>query len=214
MASSEAWFVSERAENLAIVLLTRFPVHVTRETAAERSLDLRVAIDPDGPGPREFGVILKGSTHIGQLVDDYPQIALAAQKTLKGCVFPVAFLAFDVTTDDGFFGWLLAPAITEDGARLVETESFSLEPATNDRIANALSEIRQWYEARPLRTEKVRKLHTRYENSGGNRFQKSKSLIGPIESGTLGWTKSVTIKDSKTGYQRAEKKARGKLKKS
>ena len=56
-------------------------------------------------------------------------------------------------------------------------------------------------------------------------YKKSKELKGPIQSGTLGWTKSVTVTDTKTGekatgtvwadssYEKAEKKAREKLKK-
>ena len=56
-------------------------------------------------------------------------------------------------------------------------------------------------------------------------YKTSKTMKGPIQSGTLGWTKTVTVKDEKTGrketvtgwadesYARLEKKAREKLKK-
>src|SRR5713101_6916806 len=67
MASSEEWFVGERAENLAIVLLTRFPVSVTRDNKNSRGADLRVTLDPHKPGFREFGVEIKGTTYIRQL---------------------------------------------------------------------------------------------------------------------------------------------------
>jgi hypothetical protein len=56
MASSKEWFIASRAENLAIVLLTRFPVTVAREPDIDRGIDLRVIIDPEKPGLREFSV--------------------------------------------------------------------------------------------------------------------------------------------------------------
>ncbi len=155
MASSEAWFVSQRAESLAIILLTEFPVRVTKEADPDRGLDLRVIVDPEKPRLWEFGVAIKGTTHIHQLVDHdkvRPQVVRSAQKLLKGCVFPVALLVFDVATDEGLFGWLLKPEIPAVEARLLEPKTVRLERATKQRIARALSEVRRWYEARPLRT--------------------------------------------------------------
>ena len=155
MATSEPWYVSERAESLAFVLLTGFPVQVKREAERDKGLDLRVVVDPKKQGLREFGVEVKGTTRIDTLFsNDYrvrPQLIRAARKQLRGYIFPVALLLFDVTTDEGFFGWLLQPVVTPDGARLEEPDPISMQMATNARIEKALSEVRDWYEARPLR---------------------------------------------------------------
>lgn len=157
MATSKAWFVEQRAENLAIVLLTRFPVVVTREPD-DRGLDLRVLLDAPKPGLREFGVEVKGTTQLRQLVDERNNLrrtALrASQRAVQDCPFPVALMVFDVATDAGLFGWLLAPVIREGKAGLAKPEPLSLDSATNERIAEALSEVRAWYDARPWRIDK------------------------------------------------------------
>ncbi len=158
MTSSEAWFVGDRAENLAIVLLTRFPVSVRRETDNHQGLDLRVVVDPDKPGFREFGIEIKGATRISQLVDQHHRVRAAAirasRQVLKDCPFPVALMMFDVTRDEGFFGWLLAPVVSGAQAGLTEVDPVSVEPATNETIAHALSQIRDWYKAGPWRIRK------------------------------------------------------------
>jgi hypothetical protein len=157
MRASEPWFVSQRAVNLAIVVLTRFNhVHVFKEDGVHRKLDLRVGVDFNKPGVREFGVLLKGSTEVEQTLDRYrkgTKFLREERRKLKDCIFPVALMVFDVTTDEGFFGWLLAPVLTSEGARLTEPEPIALDRATNRRIEKALGEVRSWYDARPLRMD-------------------------------------------------------------
>jgi hypothetical protein len=159
MASSKEWFIASRAENLAIVLLTRFPVTVAREPDIDRGLDLRVIVDPEKPGLREFGVQIKGTTRILEFVDQHhrvrPQILRASRRMLEDCPFPVALMVFDVATDTGLFGWLLAPVIQQGKAGLATSAPVPIESATNERIANALAEVREWYSARPWRIDKA-----------------------------------------------------------
>jgi len=141
--------VSERAVNLAIVLLTRFhAVHVER-AYSDSGYDLRVLVDFNKPNAGEFGVRLEG--YIGPILNDGradSQFIEAARKSLKGCDFPVALLEFDVKSDKGRFGWLLAPKVIAHRAQLEETETVSLEPATNQRIQGALEEFRRWHKVR------------------------------------------------------------------
>jgi hypothetical protein len=159
MATSDGWFIEQRAESLAIVLLTRFPVTVTRETRVDGGLDLRVVIDPDKPGLREFGLEVKGTKHIRQIVDQHncirQQALRASRGMLEECPFPVALMIFDVTTDKGFFGWLLAPVIRGAKAGLVKSDPISVEPATNAQIDKTLSQVREWYSAGPWRLDKA-----------------------------------------------------------
>jgi hypothetical protein len=154
MGSKQQWFVSKRAENLAIVLFTRFrSVHVDR-AYPDAGFDLRVVVDFDKPQAGQFGVRVEG--HIGPIVDHNhvrPQFSRAPRKTLKDCDFPVALLVFDVKNDNGLFGWLLAPKITGDGPTLEGSDTVSLESATNRRIESALSEFRRWHKALTARTD-------------------------------------------------------------
>jgi hypothetical protein len=156
MNSSEPWYVSERAENLAIVLLTSFSVLVKRESDRSRGIDLRVVIDPKKTGLREFGVEVKGTTRIDSyLSEDFhvrAKVLRPTSKALKGYIFPVALMLFNVITDEGFFGWLLAPKVTTRGPLLEEPDAISLAMATNDCLESAFSDVRRWYDARPLRT--------------------------------------------------------------
>jgi hypothetical protein len=160
MTRSPAWFIGQRAEGLAVVLLTRFPVTLSREAdhTGQRP-DLRVLVDPEKPGLREFGVEIKGTMHIRHVVDEHhcvrPQVLRASRRMLEECPFPVALMVFDVATDAGFFGWLLTPVIKGGKAGLLKADPVSVEPATNERIANALSQIREWYAAGPWRMDKA-----------------------------------------------------------
>jgi len=159
VASSKEWFIASRAEDLAIVLLTRFPVTVTRERDIHRGIDLRVLVDPEKPGLREFGVEVKGTTRIHEFVDQHnrvrPQMLRASMRKLEDCPFPVALMVFDVATDTGLFGWLLAPVIQQSKTGLATSAPVLIESATNKRIANALAEVREWYRARPWRIDKA-----------------------------------------------------------
>jgi len=74
---------------------------------------------------------------------------------LEDCPFPVALMVFDVATDTALFGWLLAPVIQQGKAGLATSAPVPIESATNERIANALAEIREWYSARPWRIDKA-----------------------------------------------------------
>lgn len=164
MASSKEWFVVSRARDLAIVLLTRFPVTVARETDIDRGMDLRVSVDPEKPGLREFGVEVKGTTRVHEFVDQHnrvrPQILRASRRMLEDCPFPVALMVFDVATDPELFGWLLAPVIRQGKAGLATSDPVLVELATNERLANALAEIREWYSARPWRIDKAVSSHS------------------------------------------------------
>src|SRR5260370_12263229 len=84
MAPSKTWFIEQRAEDLAIVLLTRFPVTVTLEADIGRGPDLRVVIDPDKPGFREFAVEVRGTTRLHDVVDEHdcvrPEVLRASQR--------------------------------------------------------------------------------------------------------------------------------------
>jgi hypothetical protein len=64
-------------------------------------------------------------------------------------------MVFDVATDTGLFGWLLAPIIQHGKAGLATSSPLLMESATNERIAKALAEIREWYSARPWRIDKA-----------------------------------------------------------
>jgi hypothetical protein len=151
MVSKQEWFVSERAENLAIVLFTRFGVHVDR-AYPDSGFDLRVVVDYNTPHAGQFGVRLEG--HIGPVVDNdrvRSQFVRAAKKAIHCADTPVAILVFDVANDRGLFGWLRAPVVKRDGSAELEwADSPLLKPATNQRITDALSEFRRWYKAKHL----------------------------------------------------------------
>ena len=151
MGSKQQWFVSKRAENLAIVLFTRFGSVRVDRAYPDSGFDLRVVVDYNKPHAGEFGVRLEG--YIGHNDRVRSQFVRAAKKAIRRSDIPVAILVFDVANDKGLFGWLRVPVVKGDGsADLDWTDDLSLKPATNQRIADALSEFRQWYKAQQLAT--------------------------------------------------------------
>lgn len=143
---SQPWYISQRAENLAIVLFTRFgDVHVDRASKDE-GFDLRILVDIRKPHAGWFGVCVEGRVGSDILNEDWSSAYLRAKRRrIHTDGIPVGLLVFDVAKDRGLFGWLRPPAVD---AQLTWADVVSLKPATNQRIEDVLSEFRRWNEIR------------------------------------------------------------------
>ncbi len=140
---TEAWYVGERAENLAVVQLTRLP-NVRVEHAPEPTgLDLLVYLDAEnGISSRIFGVEVKGTLNGKER--DYSSFV----ERFREMPFPVALFVFDVETNQGEADWIRRPVVSSDGTRNLEfVENVAPTKLDDARLKELVGDIERWYRA-------------------------------------------------------------------
>jgi hypothetical protein len=138
---TEPWYVSERAVNLAIVLLTSRDDLAVNATGSAMGVDLLVTIHPrGGQSGRVFGVIVKG------VVDLSSAQPLRIQRALLDVPFPLCQFIFDVRSTEGYFRWILEPTVARQARSLREGKS-QLVPIDDECLDQIVRRINEWYDA-------------------------------------------------------------------
>lgn len=142
---TESWFVGERSENLALVLLTRYNPSLKITKADEvHGIDYLVDLAHNG---QIFGVEVKGS------VGPVPSSGKSEWKKFvakyKQIPFPVCIFAFDVQTDDGWYGWVREPVVDSAKNRsLLFHEKLTFAQLNDDEVAAIMKSVEKWYQAK------------------------------------------------------------------
>jgi len=152
MHEQQPWYVTQRAEALALVSLTsRNDVIIRPEHERADGLDLVVeVVDNARPARRVFGVQLQGRVSIAaeETETETFTIQLKDQAWLERLPLPVCQFLFSVKDSVGFYRWLSEPVIDEDGEpklRLTGADTFKkLDTAA---LAKIVAEVNQWYDA-------------------------------------------------------------------
>ena len=103
-------FISERAENLAIVHLTRRSDLSIQRMRSDQGLDFFVEIlEQQKPTGQVFGVELKARETLSQT--ELPALLLNNKnlKYAQTLPFPVCVFLFEMEGDRGFYTWLKSP---------------------------------------------------------------------------------------------------------
>jgi hypothetical protein len=148
MTPEDSWYVEQRAQSMAVVLLTRLPyVRVEQGTSAHRGVDFLVTLN--GRPGRHFGVELKATRDLSSIVDQEGILAKGmaanARRTIGECSFPVGVLVVDVVDDTLRFGWVRKPEL---GKRLSTAKTVQTEPATRSFMISVVEEVDKWYGAK------------------------------------------------------------------
>jgi hypothetical protein len=148
MTDHTPWYFTERAEQLAIMLLTRMDnVRVSREVK-DQGPDLLVAIESNSPAERIFGIEVKATKKLNSLVNSNgmvkKELASRFGRRARDYPYPVGVLIVDVVSDTARFGWVLKP----DVAGPMFTGNIHTDVATNDVMRRALEEVTRWYSRR------------------------------------------------------------------
>lgn len=152
MSESEPWFLGQRAELLAMVTFTGLPGVTVQQQNADAGIDMLVSI-PAERGGRVFGVEVKGAKSRDAYVTANGQVRHRVVDQLHRSAgdspFPVGLAVFDMSDDSGYFGWLLAPGVTDDGEpKLERRESVAVTPITNEELRRIVEDVRRWYDSR------------------------------------------------------------------
>ena len=152
-SQADPWFLSERAEHLAVVLLTRISNLRIEKRAIDEGVDFLVTIKGGRAPGRMFGVEVKATQAMSRLVDVNhrlrPQFAAKLRRQSRDYPFPIGVLVFDVSTGTGRFGWVLSPSVNAAGhAALAKQYGIPTIPANEDSIRKAVKDVAVWYSRR------------------------------------------------------------------
>lgn len=147
---NSTWFILERSEALASLMLTARPdLHVRTEKKHDEGVDFLVGLQESGdvPTTKHFIVQVKGTmssdkTEWAQCVKQLYRVGRAM--FLPACVFIV-----NVRTNDVAYTWLAEPRVEAGSAALnyFDRPDFrTLDESAVDEIVNA---VQAWYAAMP-----------------------------------------------------------------
>jgi hypothetical protein len=149
-STNEPWFVAERSEALAGVLLTsREDVRVRVERKHESGLEFLVEIDTGDPlSTQLFVVQVKGTTSPDP--NDWMQ---DVQQLFRGpgspIYLPVCVFVVNVRDNKAFYAWVAEPQVEAKGATLRFHESGTFHPLDSAAVSDIIDRVKSWYHVLP-----------------------------------------------------------------
>ena len=144
------WYVVERSEALAHILLTSRPdVRIRTETKTDFGMNLLVEV---GAGPdlssRLFVVQIKGTTSSDpkDWLEDVKELFRAGESSM---FWPTCVFVLDVRNNRSFYAWIAEPTIEPKSVSIQlrrPSHFHNLDPAAVDSIVD---QVKAWYEAFP-----------------------------------------------------------------
>jgi hypothetical protein len=153
MVKTEPWYLTERAEQLAIVYLSRRDeLVISRQRRADYGVDFLVSLTEAGAYTgRVFGVQVKALTayqqaeHVAAARDEIT-VDLQGEAIPAELPFPFCLFVFVMEDDAGYYTWIKKPAYGFDNRpRLILSSPKSLKRLDNEAIAQIVKEVAQWY---------------------------------------------------------------------
>ncbi len=147
---SEPWFVAERSEALAGVLLTsRKGVRVRDERKQDSGLDFLVEIDTGDPlSTQLFVVQVKGATSSDP--NDWMQDVKPLFRGPGSLIYlPVCAFVVNVRENQAFYAWVAEPQVEAKGATLQFHETGTFHPLDPAAVSDIIDRVKAWYQALP-----------------------------------------------------------------
>lgn len=154
MSTTIPWYVTQRAEALAGVYLTRRDDLVLSKAPEEAGLDFLVTLCKDTEqSSRLFGVQVKAQvTTADALQNGHGVMAppdLASDASLHELPFPVCLFFFTLMDDRGYYKWIVEPKVeVGEPFDLSWNETRELSVLDDDAIADIVATINRWYDKR------------------------------------------------------------------
>jgi hypothetical protein len=144
--TNEPWFVAERSEALAGVLLTsRKDVRVRQQRKDDCGLDFLVEIDTGQPMSLQFfGVQVKGATSSDP--NDWTQDVKQLFRTgVSPANFPVCVFVVNVRENKAFYAWMAEPEVEAKGATLRTHPTGTFHPLDTAAVSDIIDRVKAWY---------------------------------------------------------------------
>ena len=148
--TQEPWFVAERSEALAGVLLTsRKDVRIRDEHKYDAGHDFLVEIHTGDPlSTQLFMVQVKGTTSSDP--NDWMQ---NVKQMFRGggspIYLPVCVFVVNVRENKAFYAWIAEPQVEAKGATLRFHETGSFHPLDPDAVSDIVDQVKAWYQVLP-----------------------------------------------------------------
>jgi hypothetical protein len=147
--TKEPWFVVERSEALAGLLLTsRDDVRVQKESKLDDGVDFLVGIHTgERLSTRLFVVQVKGTTSSNP--NDWMQNVKPLFKG-GGLVFlPACVFVVNVRDNSSQYAWIAEPVVETKGAKLVLHEAGRFQRLDTSALSEIVEHVKAWYDAFP-----------------------------------------------------------------
>ena len=147
-STNEPWFVAERSEALAGVLLTsRKDVRVRDERKHDSGPDFLVEIDTGDPlSTQLFVVRVKGTTSSNP--NEWMQTVKQLFRGRGSPIYlPVCVFVVNVRENKAFYAWVAEPQIEAKGATLRSHETGTFHPLDPAVVSDIVDRVKAWYQA-------------------------------------------------------------------
>ena len=149
-STNEPWFVTERSEALAGVLLTsRKDVRIRGERKHGGGLDFLVELSTGDPlSTQLFVVQVKGTTSSNP--DDWMQNVKHLFRGSGSPIYlPVCVFVVNVRENRAFYAWVAEPQVEAKGATLRFHESGLFHPLDSAAVSEIIDRVKAWYYVLP-----------------------------------------------------------------
>jgi hypothetical protein len=145
-----SWFVAERSEALAGLLLTsRKDVRVRDERKHDNGLDFLVQINAADPlSTQLFVVQVKGTTSSNQS-DWMDSVKQLFGEHSSAIYLPVCVFVVNVRDNKAFYAWVAEPQVETKGATLRFHETGTFQPLDAAAVSDIIDRVKAWYDVLP-----------------------------------------------------------------
>lgn len=150
MEEQEPWYLGQRAEALAMVILTRrSDLKIQNLGGTDSELDLMVELTRDGRETgRRFGIQLK--SRIDPVPEESARLAEWVSPTTPALpiTFPVCAFLFTMRDEGAYYYWIAEPGVEDRSIpKLRRPTSPDLMPLDNPGLERLVTQVDRWYEA-------------------------------------------------------------------
>jgi hypothetical protein len=149
-STNESWFVTERSEALAGLLLTsRKDVRVRDERKHDSGLDFLVEISTGDPlSTQLFVVQVKGATSSDP--NDWMEDVKPLFPSRGNPIYlPVCLFVINVRENKAFYAWVAEPQVEAKGATLRYHETGPFHTLDATAVSDIIDRVKAWYHVLP-----------------------------------------------------------------
>jgi hypothetical protein len=147
------WYLEERAEQLALLYLSRRNDLRVTKLHDDYGIDLLVEIYQDNhPTGRMFGVLLKAQVSQDQEHEQIDtKISSGEMQSVKDLPFPLCLFVFVMDNDAAYYLWVKQPLVAPEGfPHLVINDVAQIKTLTKESINDIVQQVERWYEAKTI----------------------------------------------------------------
>jgi hypothetical protein len=149
MTKQVPWFVAERAEWYASLVLTkRHDVKVQPCTGRDKAVDLLVEVLDDGkPTLRFFGVQIVPYMDLPDIPNGDKRVLSNRGRDLFEAALPLCVFVVGVRKPEGLYRWAVEPVVDDGRAVLHRAVEANWQPLDEEGAACLIGQVKAWYDA-------------------------------------------------------------------